>query len=107
MLLGITAAVTSSVYDLTTQAPELKQKAVRLFGQVTEWIYSFRVVGPIQSGDKTPEAMAAEKLTDGVLVLLNVAVVRPVFMSSSIQDPCFREKLHNLCFQDPHFYTNR
>jgi len=75
LLLGITAAVTSSVYDLTTQAPELKQKAMRLFSQVTEWIYSFRVVGPIQSGDKTPEAMAAEKLTDGFLVLLNVAMV--------------------------------
>lgn len=75
MLLGIAAMVTSSVVDLTTQAPELKQKAVRLFSQVTEWIYSLPMVGPGPTGDKTPQTMAAERMTEGVLLLLNVAVV--------------------------------
>jgi AI-2 transport protein TqsA len=75
MLLGIAAMVTSSVVDLTTQAPELKQKAVRLFSDVTEWIYALPGMNSVPQPDKTPQTMAAERITEGVLLLVNLTVV--------------------------------
>jgi AI-2 transport protein TqsA len=75
MLLGIAGMVTSSVVDLTTQAPELKQKAIRLFSQVTEWIFSLPGINSVPHPDKTPQTMAAERITEGVLLVVNVAVV--------------------------------
>jgi len=74
-LLGIAGMVTASVYDLNTQAPELKLKAVRLFSQVTLWIDSLHLFGPMRPGDKSSETTAVEKITEGVLLLVSLIVV--------------------------------
>jgi len=75
ILVGITAAVTGSLVDLTEQAPALKSRAVFLIHSLGEWIATLPFVGPAQAGAKPLETQIAEVATENGLKLVSLVAL--------------------------------
>jgi AI-2 transport protein TqsA len=68
-------AVTGNLIALTSEAPNLKLKTIRLIRETTEWVQKLPFVPPPAISEKPVEAALAERITDESLVLLNVVAV--------------------------------